>query len=85
MLNQREHLLHPWQPVLAFTGQAQPTGLALEQGITQMLLEGRDLSADGALGDMQLLPGTGEIAVLGGDQKRMQGGQGREAFHCAEP
>ncbi|MCY1464326.1 hypothetical protein D9M71_823350 [compost metagenome] len=50
-----------------------------------MLLEGRDLPADGALGDMQLLPGTGEIAVLGGYQEGMQGGQGREAFHCAEP
>ncbi|MNR64915.1 hypothetical protein D3C85_1877410 [compost metagenome] len=74
MFDQREYLLHAWQPVLPFTGQAQPTGLALEQGITQMLLEGRDLSADGALGDMQLLPGTGEIAVLGGDQKCMQGG-----------
>ncbi|MNE58323.1 hypothetical protein D3C80_1533440 [compost metagenome] len=85
LLDQREHLLHPRQPVLAFTGQAQPAGLALEQGITQVFFEGSDLAADGALGDVQLLPCTGEVAVLGGDQKGVQGGQGREAFHRTEP
>ncbi|MNV95731.1 hypothetical protein D3C71_1906570 [compost metagenome] len=50
-----------------------------------MFFEGCNLAADSALGDVQLLPGAGEVAVLGGDQKRVQGRQGREAFHCTEP
>jgi len=36
-----------------------------------------DLPADGALGDMQLLSGTGEIAMLRGDEEGVQGGEGR--------
>ncbi|MNN13092.1 hypothetical protein D3C81_1261110 [compost metagenome] len=85
LFDQREHLLHPRQPVLAFTRQAQAARLALEQGVTEVLLQCGDLPADGALGDVQLLPGTGEITVLCSDQEGVQGGQGREPFHCAEP
>ncbi|MNT44296.1 hypothetical protein D3C72_1808170 [compost metagenome] len=85
LFDQGEHLLHPRQPVQAFTGQAQPTRLALEQGITEVFFECCNLAADSALGDVQLLPGAGEVAVLGGDQKRVQGRQGREAFHCSKP
>lgn len=85
LFDQREYLLHPWQPVLALARQAQAAGLALEQGITQVLLEGCDLPADSTLGNVQLLPGAGEIAVLGGDQKGVQRGQRRKAFHCAWP
>ncbi|MNP77864.1 hypothetical protein D3C76_1753770 [compost metagenome] len=50
-----------------------------------MLLEPGDLPADRALGDMQLLRGTGEIAVLRSDQKGVQGGEGGKAFHCDKP
>ncbi|MCY1438291.1 hypothetical protein D9M71_544850 [compost metagenome] len=82
-LDQGEHLLHPWQPVLAFAGQAQTTGLAQEQGITEMILEAGNLPTDRTLGNVQQLRRAGEVAALGGDQKSMQGGQRRQAFHRA--
>ncbi|MNP27655.1 hypothetical protein D3C76_1205780 [compost metagenome] len=80
-LDQGEHLLHPWQPVLAFAGQAQATGLAQEQRITQVLFKPGNLTTDCALGDVQQLRGASEVAALGRDQKGMQGGQRRQALH----
>jgi len=85
LFDQGEYLLHAWQPVLPLTRQGQAAGLALKQGVTQVFFKPSDLPADGTLGDMQLLSGTGEIAMLGGDQEGVQGGEGRKAFHRGEP
>ncbi|MNP68774.1 hypothetical protein D3C76_1647790 [compost metagenome] len=80
-LDQGEHLLHPRQPVLPFAGQAQATGLAQEQRITQVLFKAGNLTAHRALSDVQQLCGAGEVAALGSDQKGVQGRQWRQAFH----
>ncbi|MNZ42674.1 hypothetical protein D3C78_602570 [compost metagenome] len=84
-LDQGEHLLHPRQPVLAFASQAQATGLAQEQRITQVLFKAGNLTAHRALSDVQQLCGAGEVAALGSDQKGVQGRQWRQAFHRLEP
>jgi len=76
-----EHLPDPRIQRLALFGQTQAASLAMEQRIPQMLLKPGDLPAHCALGDMQLLGGPGEVAALCGDQKRVQGGQGRQSFH----
>ena len=76
-LIQAEHLLRPQRPFSAFFGQAQATGLALEQRITQMTFQPGNLPAHRPLGDVQLLGGSGEVTALGRDPKGVQGGQRR--------
>lgn len=77
LFDQAKDLLYPRQPILALAGQAQAAGLALKQGITQMLFKPGNLTADGALGDVELLCSAGEIAMLGRDQKGVKRWQGR--------
>ncbi|MNC62007.1 hypothetical protein D3C75_1119860 [compost metagenome] len=81
LIDQAEHLLDPWQPLQPFGGQAQPARLTVKQGVTQVFFQAGDLPAHRALGDVQLLGCPGEVAALGRDQKRVQGGKGRKSFH----
>ena len=80
-VDQAENLLDPWQPLASLGGQVQASGLANEQFITQMIFQPGDLPAHGALGDVQLLGGPGEVAALRGNQKSVQRRQGRQSFH----
>jgi len=81
LADQPEDLFHPWQPFASFGGQLQASGQTDEQLIPQMIFQPGDLPAHGALGDVQLLGRPGEVAALRSNQKRVQGGQGRQSFH----
>jgi hypothetical protein len=67
LTDQVERLLDARVQCLALFGQAQTPCLAVEQRIAQVILKPGYLPAHGTLGDMQLLPGPGEIAALGRD------------------
>jgi hypothetical protein len=46
----------------------------VEQVGAEVLLQGLDLAADGALGQVQFARGGGDAAVEGGGLERLQGG-----------
>ena len=72
LADQVERLLDARVQRLALFGQAQSTGLAMEQQVTQLILKPGNLPAYRTLGDAQLLGSTGEVAALGRDYKSVQ-------------
>lgn len=80
LLNQREYLLYTRQPVLAFAGQAQPAGLALEKRITQVRFEGSDLPADGAWVMCSCCPARVKLQCWAVTRKVCRAGRGGKRF-----
>ncbi|MNR26581.1 hypothetical protein D3C85_1438050 [compost metagenome] len=66
--------------------ELQVAPLALEQATGKMLLQGADVPAHRALGDGQLLGGTGEGRMAGGSLEGTQGiERGQAARHMPRP
>ena len=64
-------------------GQANATGLALEQGQFEVLLQGADLLADSALSEAQLAGCAGKAAITADGLEGDQAVQGRQVFVVA--
>ena len=70
---------------LSVVGEQQRAVQAAEQLAPQMLLQGLDLVADGGLGDVQLLCGTGEAQMACGSLEGAQGVQrGQASDHSSK-
>ena len=67
----------------ASMGQANATGLTLEQGQFEVVFQGADLFADRTLGEAQLAGCAGKTAIAAYDLESDQAVQGRQVFVVA--